>query len=173
MVGVIWMVAAAAVVTAHASKDRPGWNVGWAFVSHGGFPALPAGWPQRSYRLNSSLVGYFLGNASGMNSAEEVRAEDRLGVVGIGWQINNIPSHHTHLEQFEEETARQLKAIRPDVKAMALRNTEVATVFWDAAKIPDGGSHHTGLLDPVRWQTLRRSMGIACREHPQVLFQFQ
>ena len=54
--------------------------------------------------------------------------------VGIGWQLNNIPSHYSHLEEYEIEEARALKALRPDVRVSVLRNTEVATVFWDSAK---------------------------------------
>ena len=115
------------------SSSFPGWNVGWGFAAGGGFPPLPASF--RSWQLNRSTVGYFLGNASGMDSVAEVRAEvGKFGVVGIGWQLNNIPSKYSHLETFEIEEARKLKAMRPGVKVMVLRNTEVASVFWDSAK---------------------------------------
>ena len=83
---------------AQKPASDPGWPVGWGFASHGGFPALPAAW--QSYSLQESTVGFFLGNASGMDSAAEEKAEVRLGVVGIGWQLNNIPSHYSHLEKF-------------------------------------------------------------------------
>jgi hypothetical protein len=58
----------------------------------------------------------------------------RQRYVGIGWQLNNIPSHYSHLEQYEIEEAKALKAVRPDVRVSVLRNSEVATVFWDSAK---------------------------------------
>ena len=117
---------------APASAAEPGWKVGWGFESHGGFPSLPAHW--RSYAMRDSVAGYFLGNASGLDSPDELAAEDRFRVVGIGWQLDNIPSHYSHLEQYEIAEATALKALRPDAKVMVLRNTEVATVFWDSAK---------------------------------------
>jgi len=58
----------------------------------------------------------------------------QLGYVGIGWQLNNIPSHYSHLEKYELQEAANLKALRPDIRVSVLRNTEVATVFWDSAK---------------------------------------
>ena len=42
--------------------------------------------------------------------------------IGIGWQLNNIPSKYSHLEKFEIEEAQRLKALRPDVKVSVLRN---------------------------------------------------
>ena len=105
------------------SSSFPGWNVGWGFAAGGGFPPLPASF--RSWQLNRSTVGYFLGNASGMDSVAEVRAEvGKFGVVGIGWQLNNIPSKYSHLETFEIEEARKLKAMRPGVKVMDDPNTQ-------------------------------------------------
>ena len=53
---------------------------------------------------------------------------------GIGWQLNNIPSHYSHLETYEIEEAQILKKLRPSIKVSVLRNTEVATIFWDTAK---------------------------------------
>merc|ERR1712232_1416197 len=44
-----------------------------------------------------------------------------------------IPSHYSHLEQFEILEAQRMKKLRPDVRVGVLRNTEVATVFWDSA----------------------------------------
>ena len=46
-----------------------------------------------------SLAAYFVGNASGMDSEAELQGEIKLGYVGIGWQLNNIPSHYSHLEK--------------------------------------------------------------------------
>lgn len=48
-----------------------------------------------------------------MDNAAELMAEVRLGYVGIGWQINNIPSHFSHLETYELLEAKNLKALRP------------------------------------------------------------
>jgi hypothetical protein len=111
-------------------NNNVGWKVGWGFQAHGGFPSNPWG----SYAMNLSTTAYFVGNASGMDSPSELGKEIKLGYVGIGWQLNNIPSHYSHLETFEKLEAKNLKALRPDVKVSVLRNTEVATVFWDNAK---------------------------------------
>ncbi len=110
----------------------PGWPVGWGFASHGGFPPLPVAW--QTYSLERSTVGFFLGNASGMDSAAELRAEVRFGVVGVGWQVNNIPSNHSNLETFELEEARQLKALRAGVRVMLTRESEATTTLYNAAK---------------------------------------
>lgn len=109
---------------------EPGWRVGWGFDSHGGFPIMP--WQR--YQMNQSAVGYFLGNASGMESHKELMAESRLGVVGLGWQLSNIPSHYSNLEVYELEEARRLKSMRPDVKVMLTRETEVTTFFYNMSK---------------------------------------
>jgi hypothetical protein len=69
-----------------------------------------------------------------MDSAGELQGEIKLGYMGIGWQLNNIPSHYSHLEKYEIQEAQILKKLRPDLKVSVLRNTEVATVFWDSAK---------------------------------------
>eukprot|EP00035_Acanthoeca_spectabilis_P000868 m.76005 g.76005 ORF g.76005 m.76005 type:complete len:480 (-) comp10476_c1_seq1:158-1597(-) len=105
-------------------------HVGWGFEKHGGFPVNP--W--HSWAMNLSTTAYFVGNASGMDSPAELQGEIKLGYVGIGWQLNNIPSHYSHLETYEIEEAKILKNLRPDIKVSVLRNTEVATVFWDTAK---------------------------------------
>ena len=118
------------VLTSSASPE-PGWNVGWGFEAHGGFPALPRSWQSEAKPL---LAGYFLGNASGLDSNHELGAENRFSVVGLGWQLDNIPSHFSHLEQFEIAEARALKNLRPNARVTILRNTEVGTVFWDSIK---------------------------------------
>lgn len=69
-----------------------------------------------------------------MDSQHELDGELKLGYVGIGWQLNNIPSHYSHLETYEVEEAQILKKLRSTIKVSVLRNTEVATVFWDTAK---------------------------------------
>jgi len=107
------------------------WNVGWGFNKHGGFPALPPSWQSTT---GLTMAGYFLGNASGLDNPAELEAENRFSVIGIGWQLDNIPSHYSHLEQFEVKEAKALKKLRPDAKVMILRNTEVGTVFWDKIK---------------------------------------
>eukprot|EP00041_Stephanoeca_diplocostata_P004427 m.45041 g.45041 ORF g.45041 m.45041 type:complete len:378 (-) comp15108_c0_seq6:120-1253(-) len=127
MVTMIVLILAALV---HVVDSEPGWHVGWGFESHGGFPSNP--WA--SYQMNQSTTAYFVGNASGMDNKAELTAEVHLGYVGIGWQINNIPSNYSHLETYEILEAKRLKELRPDVKVSVLRNTEVATVFWDSAR---------------------------------------
>lgn len=112
--------------------ESQNWAVGWGFNSHGGFPPLPASW--QNYRMKSASVGYFLGNASGMESRAELAAEDRFGIAGLGWQLSNIPSHHSHVEQYEIEEAKRLKALRKDVKVMVTRDSEVTTPFYDMSK---------------------------------------
>ena len=87
-----------------------------------------------SGRLRDSSVGYFFGNASGYNSAEEAAAEAKFGLVGIGWQINNVLSNDSHLEAAEIKTASQLKILRPGVRVLASRNTEVVSIFWDSVR---------------------------------------
>jgi len=57
-----------------------------------------------------------------------------MGVVGLGWQLSNIPSHHSNVEVFELEEARRLKTLRPDVKVMLTRDTEVTTVFYNMSR---------------------------------------
>ena len=121
----------ASVVTADPTA-APGWPVGWGFAAHGGFPPLPAAW--QSYSLERSTVGMFLGNASGMESAAERSAEVRFEIVGLGWQLNNIPSNHSNLEAFELEEARRLKALRPGVKVMLARESEATTTLYNASK---------------------------------------
>jgi hypothetical protein len=69
-----------------------------------------------------------------MDSPVELGGEVKLGYVGIGWQLDNIPSHYSNLEKYELLEAQRLKSLRPDVKVSVLRNTEVATVFWNSAK---------------------------------------
>ena len=103
---------------------------GWGFISHGGFPPIP--WA--SWQLNQSTTAYFLGNQSGMDNSSELAKEVSLGYVGIGWQLNNIPSNYSHLERFEAAEAARLKSLRPDVRVGVLRNTEVAAEFWDVAR---------------------------------------
>ena len=78
-------------------------SVGWGFVKHGGFPANP--WA--SWQMNHSTTAYFVGNASGMDSLAELSGEVRLGYVGIGWQLDNIPSHYSDLEKYEIEEANR------------------------------------------------------------------
>lgn len=115
-----------------AETPAPGWPVGWGFESHGGFPALPERW--QSYSLKHSTVGLFLGNASGMESAEELAAEVRFGIVGLGWQLNSIPSKHSNLEVYELEEAKRLKALRPGVRVMLTRESEATTTLYNRSK---------------------------------------
>ena len=59
-----------ALLCAGAATADPGWPVGWGFEAHGGFPPLPPAW--QTYSLQKSTVGFFLGNATGMDSAAEL-----------------------------------------------------------------------------------------------------
>ena len=63
---------------------------GWGWRSHGGLPELP--WAS-DWSVNGSIAAYFVGNASGYNSAQETAAGARLGIYGIGWELDNIPAH--------------------------------------------------------------------------------
>eukprot|EP00966_Prymnesium_polylepis_P214584 4969222-Prymnesium_polylepis.1 len=104
---------------------------GWALRAHGGRPPLPFA---PSGRLRDVSVAYFLGSAEGFDSAREVAAEARLGIVGVGWQLDSVRSNHSHLEAAELVTAAQLKLHRPAVRVLVARNSEVVSTFWDAAR---------------------------------------
>ena len=80
--------------------------------------------------MQSSTVAYFVGNGTGMNAPDENAAEARLGVAGLGWQLNGSASNWTTLEEAEVATARRLKALRPGVKVLVGRNTEVVAPFY-------------------------------------------
>lgn len=47
------------------------------------------------------------------------------------------------LELYEAEQAAALKAARPEVSVMVLRNTQAISVFWDAAR--------SAMMDPDLW----------------------
>ena len=95
-----------------------------------GYPPIPLpGYP--TYLMNRSTAAYFLGNDTGLNSVRENTAEARFGIVGIGWQLGMRWSKWRHLERWEEQTARAIKAINPDTKVIVSRNVEVGGVFWD------------------------------------------
>eukprot|EP00729_Bicosta_minor_P015387 gene15387-4559_t len=107
------------------------WNAGWGFAPHHGVPPMQPF--LQSYHLNKSVAGYFVANNTGLANPAEVVAENKLGIVGIGWNLNHL---HTSvsggLETYEAEQAKVLKAARPDVGVMVLRNTEVVSTFWTA-----------------------------------------
>jgi hypothetical protein len=119
------------------TKPAPSfWHAGWGFIAHGGFPPLPASWDRANRTnttLSTSVVSYFLGNTTGMNSAAELEAQAKFGIVGIGWQLNQA-DQPGKLSQYELQTARALKAIRPEIKVMVSRNTEAAAFFWDSCR---------------------------------------
>ena len=109
-----------------------GWDAGWGFKTHGGLPAMPFAM-QRRYFLNQSVVGYFVANNTGLANEAELAAEAKLGIVGIGWNLDHLATSQAGgLERYEVEQAAALKAARPDVTTMVLRNTEVVSTFWDA-----------------------------------------
>eukprot|EP00966_Prymnesium_polylepis_P305862 7068021-Prymnesium_polylepis.1 len=110
---------------------------GWGFRAHGagglGYPPIALdGYP--TYSMQRSTVAYFLGNDTGLNSPKELAAQAKFGIVGLGWQLNMRGSNWRHLEQWEVHTAKELKAINPEVKVLVSRNSEVATVVWDAVR---------------------------------------
>ena len=79
------------------------------------------------------VVGYFIGNNTGLENAEELAADIKLGIVGIGWNLyHSKTSVSGGLEGYESVQAAALKAARPDVGVMVLRNTEVVSTFWTA-----------------------------------------
>ena len=93
-------------------------------------PPLPK--RMQSYQMNLSTVTYFIGNASGMDSPAELEAEARFGNVGVGWQIDGIPKQWAQgLEVVELAEAKRLKAIRPDVRVLVSRQSEVGTKMWN------------------------------------------
>eukprot|EP01043_Picozoa_sp_COSAG02_P079188 COSAG02_NODE_18195_length_954_cov_1.240936_1_plen_100_part_10 len=65
--------------------------------------ALPPA--MRSYIMNRFVVVYFVGNDSAANSPAEDKAEERFGIVGVGWQLGAVASNFTRLEQHELATA--------------------------------------------------------------------
>eukprot|EP01043_Picozoa_sp_COSAG02_P022426 COSAG02_NODE_1166_length_14154_cov_19.442191_4_plen_209_part_00 len=133
---VLLLGAACCTATDTQGRGKPPpsfWHAGWGFISHGGFPALPVSWNTSSGKLSDSVVSYFLGNSTGMNSPTELAAQAQFGIVGIGWQLNQA-AEPGRLQQYELETAKALKALRPGIKVMVSRNTEAAAFFWDSCR---------------------------------------
>ena len=102
-------------------------------------PPLPAAW--HSTVAADMTTAYFVGNATGLDSAAELAAEARWGIIGIGWQLNGswVPrgpqkGNHfgRHVEVAERETAAALKSLNPKLKVLLGRNTEVATCYLDS-----------------------------------------
>ena len=109
----------------------PGCCPGWGWRAHGGLLPLP--WPT-DWSVNGSIASYFVGNASGYNSEQETAAGSELGVYGIGWELDNIPTHNTDIEPAELAAAAALKARNPAMKIGVTRNSVVATTFWNTAR---------------------------------------
>ena len=57
----------------------------------------------------------------------------RIGVAGLGWELNNRASNNSHLEEAEVFTAAAIKARNASVKVLVLRNTECVAKYWDSA----------------------------------------
>jgi hypothetical protein len=124
---------------------------GWLFLAHGrplkpgpgsapsgrrhtiGYPPLPwAGFP--TYNMAQSTAAWFVGNDTGLNSAVEIAAQARFGVIGIGWQLNMFGSGFAHLEQWEALTARAIKRASPTTRVLVSRNTELGNGIWDSVR---------------------------------------
>jgi hypothetical protein len=98
-----------------------------------GYPPLAlAGYP--TWGMQASTAAYFLGNDTGLNSAKEMAAEARFGVVGLGWQLAMRATNWSHLEQTELETAAAIKAIHPSTKVLVSRNVQVGGIQWDSMR---------------------------------------
>ena len=120
----------AALLLAAAVAPAQAWPYGRTI------PPLPAAW--RSTVAADMATAYFVGNSSGLDSAAELAAEARWGIIGIGWQLNGswAPDRGNrfgrHVEVAERETAAALKARNPKLKVLLGRNTEVATCYLDS-----------------------------------------
>ena len=161
--------AADPLTTAGGSWSHPGW---WARCREPSsycldknhclcLPPLPR--RMRTYQMNLSTVTYCIGNASGMDSQTELEAEARFGNVGVGWQIDGIPKQWAQgLEVVELAEAKRLKALRPEVRVLVSRQTEVGTQMWNSVKAliasdPTDAQHFftscRGRPCSVRWET--------------------
>ena len=81
-----------------------------------------------------------------MNSEQELLAQSRFGIVGIGWQLNMRGSNWSHLEQAERTTARQLKALDPSVKVLVTRNTQAGLATLDSVRAQLENAEHTNVF---------------------------
>lgn len=142
--------------------SRGPWEAGWGF-SATGLPEIPPA--MRGWALNKSVVGYFVANNTGVGSEAENAAENRLGIVGIGWNLNHL---HTsapgpsggRLEDYEVEQAIALKKARPGAAVRACvrrpcrfgsgcdRSPGVASVLRSfCAYSGDGSAEHRSSID--------------------------
>jgi hypothetical protein len=90
------------------------------------------------------LAQYFIANNSGLASPAELATDVKLGIVGIGWNLFHDATARGdpmadpngtdggNIEGYEIQQAAALKAERPDVGVMVLRNTEVMSTFWSS-----------------------------------------
>jgi hypothetical protein len=133
-----------------------GFSPGWGFrkhSSHGGmgFPPLPSRLGFPTYNTSRSTVAYFLGNDTGLNSDDELRAQSKFGIVGIGWQIAMRSTDWQHMEASELATAAALKRLDPSTVVLVSRNTEVGSCQFDSIHpllVPPGP-----MLHPNFWVT--------------------
>lgn len=76
---------------------------------------------QSRYFLNQSVVGYFVANNTGLASVQELASEAKLGIMGIGWNLNHLATSKSGgLEQYEIQQAAALKKLRPDIGVMVV-----------------------------------------------------
>ena len=98
-----------------------------------GYPALVLeGYP--TWSMQASTAAYFLGNDTGLNNAQEMAAESKFGVVGLGWQLAMRATNWSHLEATEMATAAAIKAINPSTKVLVSRNVQVGGIQWDSMR---------------------------------------
>ena len=95
-----------------------------------------------------------MANNTGLASPAELRAETAspLGILGIGWNLDHLDTTANGmsptgagggLERYEIEQAAALKAARPGIGVMVLRNTEVISTFWSSGR--------KAMQDPALW----------------------
>ena len=162
MLSAMASAAAPSAITATASS-RP-WTAGWGFAATGGIPPQPP--HMRSYAINRTVLATFVANNTGLANGAELAAEVKSGVVGIGWNLYHSKTGLDPqkpagplgggIEAYETQQAAALKKLRPDVGVMVLRNTEVVSVFWTAAK--------KAMQNPALWLQCPPGSGKPCAE---------
>ena len=114
----------------------------------GGFPAMPwavaEGAGEGDWSVRSATSAVFIGNGTGPMGAAFLRNASRLGVVGLGWQMQDRlptdpagainPALLGRLEQHQAAAAAELKRLRPGVRVLASADMDCTAGFWAASK---------------------------------------